>query len=209
MRFALFLSFAGLVFGDTIFTLDTMPLQTSSAGPFTLDFQLDEGDGQANGYNTVTLSNFNFGGGSVNTSPSSSTGGIAVTSSPLEVVLSENTSFYNDVEFSFTPGTSLAFTFSSTTNDDPVAPDAFTFAIYDNSGNEIATTNPNGFNSFIEVDLTSNGSPVNTILSGSAPGASVALNPPTQSSSNTSTPEPSYLIPVGLLMALGGWKKLR
>lgn len=199
MRLALLLSLAGFGFGSTIFNLNTTPLETSSAGPFTLDFQLNEGDGGSNGYNTVTLSSFGFGGGSINTAPTSSTGGITVTPSPFGVVLAE-TSFFNDVQFSFTPGTSLSFTFSSTTNNDPIAPDTFSFAIYDNSGNEIATTNPNGFDSFVEVDLPSGGSGVNTILSGSAPGASVMLNPPAQGSSS-SVPEPSYFGPISLLAA--------
>jgi hypothetical protein len=209
MRLALFLSLAGLGFGSTILTLNTTPLETSSAGPFTLDFQLNEGDGGSNNYNQVTLSNFGFGGGSVSTTPTSSTGGITVTPSPFEVVLAE-TSFFNDVQFSFTPGSSLSFTFSSTTNNDPVAPDTFTFAIYDNSGNEIATTNPSGFDSFVEVDLPSGSSGVNTILSGSAPGASVMLNPPSQGSSGApSVPEPSYFAAISLLAAALVWKTRR
>jgi hypothetical protein len=206
MRFALFLSVAGLGLGSTIFTLNTTPLETSSAAPFTLDFQLNEGDGAANNYNQVTLSSFGVGGGSINTAPTSSMGGITVTTSPFEVVLAE-TSFFNDVQFSFTPGSSLSFTFSSTTNSDPIAPDTFSFAIYDNSGNEIATTNPNGFDSFVEVDLPSGGSGVSTILSGSAAGASVILNPPTQGSSNPpSVPEPSYFGPISLLAAASALK---
>lgn len=207
MRFALLLSFAGLVFGDAIFTLDTTPLETSSAGPFTLDFQFIEGNGLGDGNNTVTLSNFSFGGGSINTTPSSSTvTGITVTPSPFGIVLTD-TSFLDDVQFSFTPGSSLAFDFSSTANNDSVAPDTFTFAIYDNSGNEIATTNPNGLDSFIEVDLPSGSSGINTILSGSAPGASVILNAPTQGSGGSSVPEPSYLVPIFMFLAAVCWRK--
>jgi hypothetical protein len=208
MRFALLITLAGFGFGSTIFTLNTTPLETTSAGPFTLDFQLDEGDGGSNDYNQVTLSNFGFGGGSINTTPTSSTGGITVTTSPLQVALAE-TSFFNDVQFGFTPGSSLSFTFSSTTNNDPVAPDTFTFAIYDNSGNEIATTNPNAFDSFVEVDLPSGSSGVNTILSGSAAGASVMLNPPTQGSSGSSVPEPSYFAAISLFAAALVWKTRR
>jgi hypothetical protein len=205
MRVALFLTAASFVFGDTIFTLDTAPLVSSSAGPFTLDFQFDEGNGIGDSNNTVTLSNFSFGGGSIDTTPSSLTGGVNVTSGPFGVTLTDS-SFYNDVEFTVTPGTSLSFTFSSTTNNDPVAPDTFTFAIFDGSSNEIATTNPNGFDSFVEVDLPSGSSGVNTILSGSAAGASVMLNAPVQGGGTSPVPEPGCLIPVGLFLIVVRWK---
>jgi hypothetical protein len=205
MRFALFLVAAGAVFADTVFTLDTTPLVSSSAGPFTLDFQFDEGNGIGDSNNTVTLSNFAFGGGSIDPTPSSSFGGVNVTTGPFGVTLTDS-SFFNDVQFTLTPGASLTFAFSSTMNNDPVAPDTFTFAIFDGSSNEIATTNPNGFNSFIEIDLPSGNSGVNTILSASAPGASVMLNAPVEGGSSA-VPEPGCFIPVGLFLIAAGWKK--
>ncbi len=202
MRIALLALTSAAVFGNTIVTLNTAPLQTSSAGPFTLDFQFLDGDGTGDGNNTVTLSNFTFGGGSVNTTPSFSTGGINVTTGPFGVTLTD-TAFYNDVEFSLTPGSSLSFALDSTSNPDTSAPDTFTFAIFDGSGNEISTTNPNGLDSFLELDLPTGSTPITTILSGSAPGASVMLAPPVESSGGTTTPEPSAFIPlVGALTVL-------
>jgi len=203
-RIALFLITAGMLSAGTVYTLDTTPLQTSSAGPFTLDFQFIDGSGTGDGNNTITLSDFDFGGGSVDTTPSFSSGGIDVTTGPLGVTLTD-TSFFNDVEFSLTPGTSFSFMLDYTANSDDPAPDTFTFAIYDGSGNEIATTNPNGFDSFIELDLPSGGSGVNVTLSGSAPGASVTLNAPVPGGGGgggSDTPEPSAFAPLALAAGL-------
>jgi hypothetical protein len=52
----------------------------------------------------------------------------------------------------------LSFQFDSTSNVDMVGPDAFTFAILDNTHTEIPTNNPNGLNSFLELDLPTMGS---------------------------------------------------
>jgi hypothetical protein len=138
-------------------TIDTSALANNANGPFTIDVQFIEGDGGASGNNSVTLTNFSLGGGSIVTAPASLTGGVTVAGSPFSVVLA-NTSFFQDVQFSFTPGSSLTFQYDSTSNVDPVAPDTFTLAIFDSNGNEIPTTNANGFNSFVEIDLPTTGS---------------------------------------------------
>lgn len=188
---------AGAGIAGTVFTMDTTPLQSSAAGPFTLDFQFTDGSGAGDGNNTVTLSDFSFGGGSIDTTPSSSTGGVNVTTGPFAISLTD-TSFYNDLQFGLTPGSSLGFTLDETANPDAGAPDTFTFAIFDGSGSEITTTNPNGFDSFIEADLPTNTSTTVTTLSPSAPGASVALNAPVRSAGSP-TPEPTALVPMAAL----------
>jgi hypothetical protein len=196
------ITLAGLACADTL-TLNTAPLETSATGPFTIDFQFDAGDQAVT--NTVTLSNFTFGGGSLNASPSSEMGGVLVGTSPFSVTLT-NSSFLNDVQFAFTPGSSLSFDYSATSNSEPTTPDTFTFAIFDGTGNEIPTDNPNFFDSFFELDLPANGSGTNTILSGSS-GYSVDIAAPTVQSGGGGTspvPEPSSssLLGVAVLIFL-------
>jgi len=190
----LLLATAAVSFGGTVFTLNTTALESSAAGPFTLDFQFIDGSGFGDGNNTVTLSDFDFGGGSVDTTPAFVTGGVNVSTGPLGVTLTDS-SFLNEVQFSLTPGSSLSFLFDSTSNPDTGAPDTFTFAIDDGSGLEISTTNPSGFDSFVEVDLPSDSSGASTTLSSSAPGASVTLSAPT-SGPTSSVPEPSAFLPL-------------
>jgi len=152
-------------------TIDTAPL-ASATGPFTLDMQFIEGDGGASGNNSITLSNLSFGGGSIVTPAASTTGGVTVSTSPLSVTLVDS-SFFQDVQFSFTPGSSLSFQFTVTGNADPVAPDTFTLAILDSSGNEIPTDNPNGFNSLVEIDQPTTGAWTQIIGSNASSGDGV------------------------------------
>lgn len=154
-------------------TIDTSSLVSSGTGPYTIDMQFIEGDGGNNGSNSVTLSNFALGGGSIATPSISFTGGVTVSNNPLTVTLVDS-SFFQDVQFSFTPGNSLSFQFAATDNADPVAPDTFTLAILDSSGNEIPTNDPNGLNSFAEIDLPTTGAGTTVIGSGSTSGSSVA-----------------------------------
>jgi hypothetical protein len=194
----LFIILAGLALGDTL-TLDTAPLETSGTGPFTIDFQFDSLDQAVT--NMVTLSGFTFGGGSLDGSPSSEMGGITVGTGPFSVTLT-NSSFYNDVQFAFTPGSSLSFNYSATSNSEPDTPDTFTFAIFDGTGNEIPTDNPNAFDSFLELDLPANGAGTNAILSGSS-GYSVDIAAPTVQSGSPGgggsvVPEPSALPLLGI-----------
>jgi hypothetical protein len=198
----LFITLAGLAFGDTL-TLDTAPLETSGTGPFTIDFQFDSADQAVT--NTVTLSGFVLGGGSLTLLPSSEMGGIAVGTSPLSVTLT-NSSFYNDVQFAFTPGSTLSFNYSAASNSEPDTPDTFTFAIFDSTTNEIPTDNPNALDSFFELDLPANGAGTNTILSGSS-GYSADIEAPTVQSGSMGgggsvVPEPSALPLLGVTLVV-------
>jgi hypothetical protein len=207
-RLPFFLLFAtGALFADTIFTLNTTPLESSSAGPFTLDFQFIDGNGTGDANNTVTLTDFNFGGGSVTAAPGFPIGGVTQGSSPLSVRLTDS-SFFNETQLLLTPGSQISFDFAATTNADAAAPDAFTFAILDGSGGEIGTTNPNLNNSLIEVDLPGGSSGLNTILSGSAPGASVTLSAPTVGTVSA-VPEPSLGVLTGMVLALIAFARRR
>lgn len=206
MKRLLILSFffaASALFGDTILTLDTTPLETSVAGPFTLDFQFIDGNGTGDANNTVTLTNFDFGGGAVTTVGGFPIGGVTVGSGPLSVTMVDS-SFLNEVQFSLTPGSQVQFDLAATTNPDSSTPDTFTFAILDGNGNEIGTTNSNGNQSFVEVDLPTGTSGENIILSGSAPGADVTLNAPTQGTGGSppSVPEPATGLWTGFALAM-------
>src|ERR1035438_3197113 len=83
---AFLLAVAPALFGVTV-TIDTSALGGSSSGPFTLDFQFVDGNGTGDGNNSVTLSNFSLGGGSINMTPASNTGGVLVGNSPFTVTL--------------------------------------------------------------------------------------------------------------------------
>ena len=197
-RFMAFLvAVTASAYGATV-TLNTTGLIGSSLGPFTLDFQFIDGNGTGDGNNSVTLSNFSLSGGSINTTPTSSSGGVLAGSGPFTVGLFD-TFFLTDVQFSFTPGNSLIFNIAATSNPDVIAPDTFTFAILDQNGNEIATTNPNGFNSFLELDLPAPGSGLIVITSGSAAGSGVNVPAPTYQTGGPTVPEPSTM----LLLATG------
>ncbi len=55
-------------------SLDTSSLIGNAAGPFSLDFQFNDGSGTNDGNNTVTLTNFAFGGGGGEQAPPPRTG---------------------------------------------------------------------------------------------------------------------------------------
>jgi hypothetical protein len=166
---------AGLAWADTkgTVTIDTSALANSGNGPYTLDMQFIEGDGGGSGSNMITLSNFSLGGGAIVTPAVSSIGGVNVSSNPLSIVLVDS-SFFQDVQLTFTPGSVLSFQFDSTSNVDAVAPDTFTLAILDDTGTEIPTNNPNGLNSFLEVDLPTMGSGTQVTGSATVSGNGVA-----------------------------------
>ena len=116
-----------MTFADVV-TLDTSSLIGNPSGPFTLDFTFIDGSGTGDGNNTITLSDFVLGAGSLTLS--SSTGGVTVGASPFTVTLTD-TSFYNDVQFTFVPDTSLSFDIEATSNPDDGTPDSFTLGILD------------------------------------------------------------------------------
>jgi hypothetical protein len=102
---------AGILAGSA--SLDTSAL----VGPFELVFVLTDGSGNGDANNTVTLSNFLFGGGSAGSvDPSLSFGGASGDlSSGVGLV---DSAFLNIFASSFTPGSALSFDFSLTTNAD-------------------------------------------------------------------------------------------
>jgi hypothetical protein len=191
------------LFADVVdqVSLNTAALIGNSSGPFTLDFQLVEGDGLSDSLNTVALSNFSLGGGTITTPASSTSGGVSVTATPFRLNMDES-SFFADAEFLFTPGTMLSFQVDATTNIDTVAPDTFTFAIFDKNLNPVPTTNPNGFNTFLEIDLPTTGSGTQTISSSTdATQTNIRIGAPTVTPQTTVVPEPNSLALVASMIA--------
>jgi hypothetical protein len=118
--------------------VNTSPLIGSPLAPLFLDFMLIDGSGSLAVPNTVVINNFNFGGGSAVGSPTLSGGAIGSLAS--SVTLSDNANFFNELFQQFTPGNSLSFDVTATTNADPISPDAFSFAILDKNLFNLPTT---------------------------------------------------------------------
>lgn len=125
-------------------TINTAALNSTPANanaPFSLDFQLTDGSGTFAVPNTVTLSNFTFGGGAAvgaATTTAGATGNLGST-----IMLSDTSEFPTELYQQFTPGSTLGFDVSMTTLSDPgTTPDAFSVAILDNNLFNVTTTGP-------------------------------------------------------------------
>jgi len=174
-------------------TFDTTPLVDHPAGPFYLDLAFTDGSGVNDANNTVTLSTFNFGGGSALGGPFVFGGA----SGAIEtgVTITDNT-FLSLFEEPFVAGFQLSFTLDLTSNDDASGiPDRFTFFVLDSSGVPLPTLAPSG-DYFFGADLHSTG-PIFDAYGGDssrAPsvGSPVSISAPTITLVN-SVPEPSTL----------------
>ncbi len=180
-------------------TLNTTALIGSA--PFTLDFQFLDGTGLAGDLNdnTVSLTNFSFGGGT-GLGGGSALGGAS--GSLSSGVLLHDTAFFNDYSEDFTPGTLLKFDVSITNVFNPSGiPDLFTLAILDNLGFEIPTT---GFADEFFAFSLEGGSPPVVTTAGSAPGAEFSIEAPLVAAAGA-VPEPSSLILLlsGVVVGMG------
>lgn len=139
-------------------SVDTTPLIGHPAGPFSLEFQLNDGNGTGDGNNTATLSNFLFSGGAA--AGSSTLNGGATGNLTSGITLTDN-GFFNQFIQNFSPGATLSFQLGLTTKlDSGGVPDEFSFAILDSSGFEIPTLSP--ANALLIIDLGSNTPTVST-----------------------------------------------
>jgi hypothetical protein len=119
------------------FNFDTQPLQGHPAGPFSLDFQFNDGSFPNDANNVVKLTLFDLGGGSLG-SPPSSAGGVDGTLDSF--VQFQDFSFLNRYTQVFFPGSKLSFGIDMTTFlNEGDTPDQFSFAILDSTGTEIPT----------------------------------------------------------------------
>jgi hypothetical protein len=187
--------------------MNTAPLIGDPAGPFSLDFQLDDGSGTGNGNNTAVLSDFNFGGGAPAGAPSLIGGATGNAGTALSITES---SFFNEFVQQFTPGSRLDFHLQLSTNlERGGVPDEFSFAILDNTGSELPTRS--FFDVFLDIDINSSNPSVQTFAS-NARQSPVAGGPPIHIAAPTarvaSVPEPGtveLLAPVLIL----GWLRAR
>jgi hypothetical protein len=172
--------------------IDTAPLIGHPAGPFTLDFQFTDGSGTGDANNTVTLSDFNFGGGSAVGAPGLTGGASGDTSSGLSLT---DSSFFNEVTQGFDPGSTLKFTFTETGNVEPGGtPDEFSFAILDSSFADLPSTSPEGV--MLVSDITS-ASPAVLSYGTDATQSPAAGGPPIDIAAPTvATPAPPVTTPV-------------
>jgi len=145
-----------LVLGSTAAVADTLTfgLNTSSIeglGTFDLAFQLVDGSGTGDANNTVTLSHFEFYGGSVSGATTLYGGASGNLSSGL--TLTDSNSFFNAAIGGFVAGSALTFNATFTNNAD-VGPfeDMFMMSILDPSGNGIPTLDSTN-DTFLTVTL--------------------------------------------------------
>jgi len=166
--------------------VNTAPLVGSPLAPFYLDFALNDGSGTLAGINSVSIFNFNFGGGSPLGVPTLFGGASGNLSSSVN--LTDNASFSNEFFQAFTPGSALVFDVTTTTNADPISPDAFTFAILDSSLSNLPT------NGLLDSLLVANLSPsltvsrIQTFATTSPAGVTATASP---------IPEPATLLLLG------------
>jgi hypothetical protein len=137
-------SHAALVFHVDV---DTSVLVGNAGGPFSLDFQLIGGSPAGN---SATISNFSFGGGAAAGAPALAGG--AAGSLGGSVLLDDSGAFFNEFFQAFTPGATLGFDVSLTTNVNGPTPDGFSFAILDSSLFNITTNGLGDALLFVNID---------------------------------------------------------
>lgn len=197
---------------DAIFTvtLDTSlltALPASSAGPFSLAYQLTDGSGSNDANNTATISGIQFGaGGSAGACPSAcSAFGGASGDAGSSIVLTDS-AFFNAMLQGFTPGDTLSFLVDLTTNvDSGATPDVFSFDLLDGSGGSLPTLDPSGADSLLTVTLDSAspailayGSDLGRPANG---GVTVSLSAATIGTPKSAVPEPNTVGLLGMSIA--------
>jgi len=176
--------------------INTASLVGNASGPFSLDFQLNDGSGTGDGNNTATINNFAFGSGGATGTANLSGGASGNLSSAVSLT---DTSAFNEFYQTFNTGSTLSFDVTLTLNSDSgPTPDSFAFVILDNTLSNIPTTGVG--DSYLLVNL----GPTPSITTG--PSASPAVTV-----SVTPVPEPGSVafISLGLLgLGLHQWRRM-
>ncbi len=167
-------------------SLNTAALIGNASAPFSLDFQLNDGSGLGDANNTAIVNDFVFGSGSA-TGSANLFGG--ATGNLSGAVTLTDSSAFNEFYQTFNAGSTLSFDVTLTQNSDAgPRPDAFAFAILDNSLNNLPTSGVG--DTYLLVNL----GPTPSVTTGSStsPLATITVTP---------VPEPAsvVLIPLGLL----------
>ena len=189
-------------------SMNTAPLIGHPAGPFSVEFQLVDGSGAGDANNSAVLSSFALAGGSPVGGPAVKGGTTGNLSSAVNFI---DSSFLNQFIQAFTPGNSLKFELSQTTNiDSGGTPDQFSFSILDKTGSEIPTLAGAFIDVFLETDINSANPLIQTFASdpSRAPtGGGPPINIPAPTVTQAAVPEPStiLLLPWALVVLLG-WR---
>lgn len=182
--------------------LNTGPLIGDSAAPFSLAFQLIDGSALGDGNNTVTLSDFNFGGGSGVGTPNVLGGVTGALGSSISIT---DSLFLNYYIQQFDPGGFLSFDVTTTTNVEIAnPPDQFLFSILDNTGQQLPTqTGQPFFDPFVAITIDSSNPTLQSFPSDSTQSPAGG-GPPLDISAPqiTSVPEPSALLLSAMLSSL-------
>ena len=147
-------------YGNIVRTIkiDTSPLIDHVAGPFSLNFQLTDGEGIGDGNTIVTLDHFDFGGGSIIGSPTLL--GNVSDFLPSSISFTDG-QFFNAFTQGFLPGSELSFNLTATESIDPNGtPDQFSLAILDSTGAELPTLG--FFDAFLVLDFDALNPPAQT-----------------------------------------------
>jgi len=132
--------------------VNTAALVNHPAGPFTVDFQLTNGNGRSDGNSACTLSHFDFGAGGKPLGVPTVRGGAS--GSLGSVVTLRTSTFLNEFTQTFAAGEKLKFQLDLTSTFEPGStPDQFSFALLDKTGAELPSTSP--FAALLKVDLNS------------------------------------------------------
>jgi len=192
----------------------TVSLDTSALvglGPFGLAFQFADGSGNLvpDANNNVTVSNFQFGGGSPSGSPVilSTVGFISGSLDSGTVSMIDDQPFGYFAQL-FTPGPTLSFLLESTTNLDAGGVyDLFTFGITDSGFFPIATTAGDGTD-LLSLTLDDPLNPTLATYGTDYPDfTDFALRAPLVTGVGE-VPEPATWLPVGLILG-GAWCRRR
>jgi hypothetical protein len=178
--------------------VNTAPLVGNPAGPFFLDFQLIGA-----GPNSLFIDSFDFGGGAAVGAPMLV--GNAGGSLGSGVTLNDSGSFFNEFFQQFTPGNSLRFSVTTTTNLTPT-PDAFSFSILDGNLFNIPTNGLGDSLVFLTLNPNNTRRDIQTARGLNVPGG------PNYSGVNAQVvPEPATLalVAAGLAAAVRRWGMAR
>lgn len=199
------LAVAGTVHANVIYTVNLDTSTINGAAGYALAFQLNDGSGLLDGNNTVTLSNFSFGGGSAgscgvvgNCEP---LGGASGDASSVSGITLTDSDFFNSFAQRFTPGNTLSFKLDLTTNIDAGGtPDAFGFSILDSTGTPLPTLDTLGTDTLLSFDIDSANPTLFTFATSDL--SPVALNAPTYAlAPPNGVPEPGSLLLMGAGLA--------
>lgn len=163
--FVAFLAFtvAGRAQATYVVSINTAPLIGHPAGPFSLAFQLGDGSGVGDGNNAAVLTDFTFGAGGSSGTPQVMGGASGSLDSTVVLTDSGMVNFFAQT---FTPGATLTFTLTLSTNlESGSVPDGFIFSILDNTGTPIPTLQGSLLNVFLAIYIASANPTIQTFAS--------------------------------------------